>query len=338
MSMFLVFGSDPRGRFKFELGWIRKAASQDQTTSTSVHVFHLGCTTAMVSSHTDDMDGLFSLPTELRALIWQYCLPDRRHIVLSARPKRFAAPNVFHICHESRTQAQRHYQLTPAALGVRRRDTTTDYDDLRRHQIWVDFSRDTICVEGDWNLRPPRDKLSTTLWRAQSLAFEFCAPQNFMQLLDILAPVHGNLDNTPDLREVVLYSLPKKWFEDYHTGRVQERHPPLDNAHDAARILLRLLHMLFGGHAWLDSGAGIPPPLRWEFVSNDEANVWAGPFPHADSYDYVFRCASTGKFEIQQMDWEQLGQLRRVEPSEPRVHELVGSYKGCPEHDSALEL
>lgn len=277
------------------------------------------------------METLSSLPAEIRALVWQYCLPEPRHVVISTRRRHYDTPVVFHISHESRSEARRHYTRTPAILEIEA-DEYDRSDRPTRNQFWVDFSNDTICVEGDWSSGMfGQVKPSSTLARVQSLAFEFCPPQNFMQLLEILTPVHRYEDSMKDLREVVLYSGPKKWFEDPH-GRVQIRHPPLDNARDAARILLRLLHMLFGGHAWLDSGAGIPPPLRWQFVANEEANVWAGPFPRAVSYDYVFRCARTGKFEIQNMTWEQLGRLRRVQSPEPRVHDLVGCYENCPEH------
>lgn len=272
---------------------------------------------------------MFRLPAELRAQIWQYCLPSPRHIILSARNVPRGTPVIFHVCHDSRAEAARHYVLAPDVLEV-----TQQIDS--RASVWIDFTEDTICVDGFLAPNITAEITPTlTMIHVQRLAFEFSPPQNFMQLLDILTPLHRCLGSMPALKEVVLYSMPKKWFED-HTGRVQERHPPLSNTHDAARILLRLLHMLFGGHAWLDSGAGIPPPLRWQFVCNDEANVWAGPFPAAERHEYVFRCASTGKFEIHSMTWEQLGRLRRVQSTEKLVHHLVGSYDGCPEHDAAL--
>lgn len=281
------------------------------------------------------MEGLFRLPAELRAQIWQYCLPEPRHILIPHNRKHrgaFDIPVALHICHESRAEAQRHYTLTPSTLELPENEGTDRLDLLENDLTWVDFSKDAICLEGLWNPWTPKPVVpSQTLSRAQRLAFEFSAPQNFMQLMDILTPVNKYIDSLPELREVVLYSMPKKWFED-HTGRVQERHPPLQNAAEAAKILLRLLHMLFGGHAWLDSGTGIPPPLRWQFISNPAANVWAGPFADSESYEYVFRCACTGRFEIQSLSWDQLGQLRRVQSAEPRVHHLVGCYEGCPEH------
>lgn len=268
--------------------------------------------------------GLFRLPAELRAEIWQLCLPAPRHIVIPQRSRRrVQTPTVFHICHESRSEAQRHFNLVAP---------TPEADWKGDEKIWIDFSRDTVCIEGEWILLFRSSALARNI---QRLAFEFRAPQNFMQLLEILAPVHDSMGSFPSLREIVLYSLPKKWFED-HYGRVQERHPPLADSSAAAKILLRLLHMLFGGHAWLDSGAGIPPPLRWQFVENEECDVWTGPWPEQERYEYVFRCAATGRFEVQSMTREQLARLKRTESPEPRVHQLVGCYEGCPEHGAEM--
>ena len=270
------------------------------------------------------MTSLFSLPPELRAQIWNNCLPGPRHILISHKLKYLQPPVLLHICHESRSEAQRHYVKAPAAL----------YGTDGELSQWIDFKQDIICIgsEGVFVQRPGHEP-TTTFRHVQRLAFEFHPPQNFIQLLEILMPVDKHLSDMPQLKEVILYSMPKKWFEDQF-GRVQERQPGIAGERDFARILLRLLHMLFGGHAWLDSAVGIPPPLRWEFVSNEDADVWAGPYSNAEKHEYVFRCASTGKFEIQSMDQKQLARLKRITKAEPRVHHAPGCYTGCPEHEA----
>lgn len=269
------------------------------------------------------MATLFAIPPELRAQIWHNLLPGTRHIMVSHHVKHPPVPVVFHICNESRSEAGRQYSLTPTGI----------YANSSELSQWIDFSRDIICVGSQEALTCRlKDPATTGFRNLQRLAFEFCPPQNFMQLLEILIFLDKHSFAMPDLKEVILYSLPKKWFED-HTGRVQERHPPITGEKESMQILLRLLHMLFGGHAWLDSESGIPPPLRWEFVTNDDADVWAGPYSDARRHAYVFRCASTGKFEIQSLDQKQLEQLSRTNSADPKVHQLVGCYSGCPEHD-----
>ena len=150
-----------------------------------------------------EAQGLYRLPAELRAHIWHLCLPGPRHIIIPQRPlRRLKTPNVFHICHEARSEAGRHYELVPSTLEEHPKDSAeVPHSEL----IWINFTKDILCIEGDWM---PSRASSELLRRTQRLAFEFRAPQNFMQLLEILAPIHQHLSAFPSLREMLLYSLP----------------------------------------------------------------------------------------------------------------------------------
>lgn len=72
-----------------------------------------------ISSTSKDIMATFTgLPAELRILIWQYSFPGPRNMVLSWNDGCFSSnltpPSVAHICHESREEALKHYNLFSA--------------------------------------------------------------------------------------------------------------------------------------------------------------------------------------------------------------------------------
>lgn len=78
-----------------------------------------------------------SLPAELRILIWQYSMPEPRRPVLSWTGNDFScntkAPNVAHVCHESREETAKEYDLAFPKPGS-------------PPHIWFGFERDYLYV------------------------------------------------------------------------------------------------------------------------------------------------------------------------------------------------
>ncbi|CAK3872234.1 Hypothetical predicted protein [Lecanosticta acicola] len=93
------------------------------------------------------MATFMSLPAELRILIWQYSMPDPRRPVLSWSGTHFAfnttPPNLVHVCHESREEAAKQYELTFATPGN------------NNPHIWFDFTRDFLYVTDEALARLP---------------------------------------------------------------------------------------------------------------------------------------------------------------------------------------
>ncbi|KAI1093344.1 hypothetical protein F5B19DRAFT_131455 [Rostrohypoxylon terebratum] len=135
------------------------------------------------------------LPPEIRVMIWQFCLPGPRTVMVKVG-KHTRAPVVLHICRESRSEAQKHsYELAfPVASFSTERNTLAMNG---RPLIWFNFSLDRLCFQDKFFSFPP---WCPNLKRVKSIGlmfvqFAYAYPLIYYRLLS----------RSPQLEEVAVY-------------------------------------------------------------------------------------------------------------------------------------
>ncbi|KAI0885386.1 uncharacterized protein GGS22DRAFT_163584 [Annulohypoxylon maeteangense] len=129
------------------------------------------------------MAGFADLPPEIRAIIWEFCLPGPRTVVVK-RLRHTRAPVVFHICRESREEAQRHsYELAfsvPYDGGLWMTWHRLDFNG--RPVIWFNFLLDRLCLE---SIVINPDECYKSFRRVRSLGLTFPLKSSWSPFWDI---------------------------------------------------------------------------------------------------------------------------------------------------------
>ncbi|KAI1456209.1 hypothetical protein F4805DRAFT_248235 [Annulohypoxylon moriforme] len=112
-----------------------------------------------------------SLPPEIRAMIWGFCLPGPRTVMVK-RLRHTRAPVVLHICRESRREARHQsYELAfPVPHDGGRWLTWHRLEFKGQPVIWFNFSLDRLCLESIF-VNP--DQCSENFRRVRSFGLTF---------------------------------------------------------------------------------------------------------------------------------------------------------------------
>ncbi|KAI0901023.1 hypothetical protein F4806DRAFT_178551 [Annulohypoxylon nitens] len=88
------------------------------------------------------------LPPEIRTMVWQFCLPGPRTVIIE-KYRHTRAPVVLHICRESRLEARRHsYELAfPASKNHSKWGDRFLVVMKGLPVIWFNFSLDRLCLD-----------------------------------------------------------------------------------------------------------------------------------------------------------------------------------------------
>ncbi|KAI2632121.1 hypothetical protein GGR54DRAFT_19121 [Hypoxylon sp. NC1633] len=274
------------------------------------------------------MVGLGDLPPEIRACIWSFCLPGPRNVSIrycSHTP----APVVFHICSESRAEAQNSssYELAfPASFR-------TKFEMGGRPVVWFDFSKDRLCLERDTKPISCLDNFR----RVRSLGLQYWdTPQDpeylrWLYMGDVSDYFRKRKDIYVGVKEVVFFLPPQRVT--LLEGNAVMAEPLGDHKVDdefreyTTRALMELYaQILSEGGSILDNQ--ILPPFKWhmcydmEFPFDDPSTA-----PDAeDSAVYVYLCATSRYLEYTKVSRDQLGLSQEGNP------DFKWGFKGCPQH------
>ncbi|KAI1388953.1 uncharacterized protein F4822DRAFT_263329 [Hypoxylon trugodes] len=256
------------------------------------------------------MTGFNDLPLELRSLIWEYSLPGPRNVSVDIQ-RHTRAPVIFHICQESRAEAQRigHYEL---AFPV----PTTDLKVNKGRVIWFNFSHDRLCVDKFllWLVICPESSQPL-----RSLGLMCVRPLICWEILSHIGNWRKALSG---LEEVVLI---RKDDNDADHAKL------VDTASVPAPVDTYRRCPLIKPYWTI--------PMRVQ-ISRAEGNPFDDPLcaPSMDkSHAYVFRCATTGEVEVQVLSRQRLRQFRKEEECIGENGLLMENasvlgFKGCPKH------
>lgn len=274
------------------------------------------------------MVGISDLPAELRVLIWGFCLPGPRNVVVG-KGRHTPAPAVLHLCSESRAEARKKsHELAFPTAGS---DGRLNGEPV----VWFDFSQDTLCLES--RTIEPGSYLEN-FRRVRSLGFSYWdLDNNSCMITEIIDYTTYKNYSLTALKETVLFGPPINGSGGYISispANSDKEQVTEWDMYVAFRHMLTDLHRPQIPHlfkCW-------PPPMRWQpsYSADDPFGNLTGASKTKNAHLYTYRCAAAEDFDIHRLTKDQLGWFEGA-TSGGSESELDRGFEGCPvNHDVNL--